>query len=273
MEELWQQTSELLWQRPLLWLPVLWADLLGFLAAVGSTALMRSVLLSRLQYHSVLGGPAMPGPLSPAVVHRANLIAALITLPANYLRLLLYAVALVVTVALARAYRERESNLFAGIAPALSRHAGAIVSLSLRALAIFGGLALVSSWIGESLVAHGHRAVLVGGWLDLVTGVVRVALLAFLLTPVAIHLLAGRAAPPQRRTHLQLFAFVLGTVALLLGKFTTENLRAARIASVPARYALEFTASWIVALPYAVFFVALALVVMKTAAESDATTA
>lgn len=271
MEELWQQTSELLWQRPLLWLPVLGADLLCFLAAIGSAALTRSVVLSRLQYHSALGGTALQGPVSSAAMYRANLIAALITLPANYIRLLLYAVALVVTLALVRAIRSRESSVFAGIAPALARNTGAILSLSLRALAIFGGVALAASWIGQSLVSHGHRAVLTGGWLDLGAGTVRILLLAFLLAPVAVALLAGRQLVAARRLHLQIFAFALGAISLLLGKFTTENLRAVHIASMPARYALELTASWIVALPYAIFFVALAVVVVKTAAERDPT--
>ncbi len=268
MEELWQQTSELLWQSPLLWLPVLVADLLGFLAALGSASLMRSVILNRLQYHSVLGGPAVPTQLSAATVHRANLIAALITLPADYLRLLLYALALVVTAAMVRACRQRETSAFADVLPALRRNGGAVLSLSLRALAIFGGVALLSSWLAESLVAHGHKAWFAGGWLDLGIAAIRTALLAWLLVPVAVQLLAGRAPTAKRRTTAQLFAFALGLVSLLLGRFTAENMRAVHIVSAPARYALELTASWIVALPYAVFFVALGLVIYKTSLES-----
>ncbi len=273
MEELWQQTSELLWQRPLLWLPVLVMDLLAFVAAVGSAALMRSVVLSRLQYHSVLGGPPMREQVSPAALQHANLVAALITLPADYLRLLLYAIALVITVALTRAYRVREEKPFTLVAPALQANVAAIFSLSLRALAIYGGLALISGWLGESLLKHGHAAVLAGGWLDLGFGLVRVALLAWLLAPLAVELLSrGRLGAP-RRQHLQLFAFALGVVSLLLGKFTTENMRAVHIASTPVRYALEMTGSWIVALPYAIFFVMTAVVVIKTAAEADRTSA
>ena len=269
MEELWQQTSELLWQRPLLWVPVLLADLLGFVAAIGSTAWMRAVVSHRIEYHSVLGGPAVRGQVSPAAVQHASLLATAISLPADFLRLVLYAAALVVTAAIVRAYRMREANPLIDVAPSLRRHVGSIFSLSLRALAIYGGVALVASWIGQSFVNHGHRAVLTGGWLDLGAGVVRVVLLAYLLAPIAVRVLAGRAPATKRRQVLQLFAFVLGMVAVLLGRYTTENMRAVHIASAPTRFVLELTASWIVALPYAVFFVSLAIVAMKTAAEGD----
>ncbi len=103
MDELWRKASELLRERPLLWVPVLVADLLAFLISLGSSALVRVVVLPRLLGHSVLGGPTLQQQLTPAALEHANLLAAGITIPANFLRLVCYAMALVTTLVLVHA--------------------------------------------------------------------------------------------------------------------------------------------------------------------------
>ena len=269
MDELWRKASELLRERPWLWVPVLVADLLAFFVSLGSSALVQSVVLPRLQGRSVLGGPIMQAQLTPAALQHANLLAATITIPANFLRLVCYALALVATLVLVHAILRREGNGFALILPAWGRFAGSIVSLSLRALAIYGGIVFITTWVNRALLAHGHRIAVAQGWPEVGFGVLRVALLAFLLAPVALEALARRPPAPARRWAIQLFAFVLGTVSLLLSFFVAANVRSVRIDSLLARSALELTGSWIAALPYAVFFVILSVAIVKTAAEAD----
>ena len=269
MDELWRKASELLRERPLFWVPVLVADLLAFLISLGSSALVRVVVLPRLQGHSVLGGPTLRGQLTPTALEQANLLAAGITIPADFLRLVCYAMALVATLVLVHAIVRREGNGFARILPAWGRFAGSIVSLSLRALAIYAGALFLTTWVNRALLAHGHKTIVAQGWPDIGFGLLRVALLAFLLAPVAVEALARRAPTPKRRREVQIFAAALGTVSLLLSLFVLANVRGVRIDSTAARYALELTGSWIAALPYAVFFVLLSLAIVKTAAESD----
>ena len=269
MDELWRKASELLWEKPTLWLPVLVADLLAFFASLGSNALVRSVVLSRIQARSVFGGPALQKQLTPDALRHANVLAAAIAIPADFLRLILYALALVATLALVHAIVRREGNGFAAILPAWGRFLGSIISLSLRALAIYGGVAFLSAWASRALLAHGHKIAVAAGWPELGFGLLRVAMLAFLLAPVAVETLARRVPTPRRRRDVQVLAFVLGIVSLLLGVFVTDNVRSVRNLSLPARYALELTGSWIAALPYAVFFAVLAIAIVKTAAEAD----
>ena len=269
MEELWRKSSEMLGARPLLWLPVLVADLLGFFATIGGNALVQTLVLDKFQYHSVLGGPVVSTPLTPALVRHANITAAAVTLPSDFVRLLLYTLAFLATAALVLAYVRRDEKPANAIVPALGSHVGSIFSLSLRALAIYGGMLLLTGWLSESLIAHGHKAAIISGWPELGMGLIRVALLAWLLAPEAVHVLARRQPTGERRNAVRIFAFALGTIALLLGRFVTQNVRSVHIASAPVRTLLELTGSWIVALPYAVFFVYAAFVALKTMGEAD----
>ena len=269
MEELWRKSSEMLGERPLLWLPVLLGDLLGFFATLGGSALVQKLVLDKFQYHSVLGGPVVARPLTPALVRHANLVAAAVTLPSDFIRLLLYTLAFLATAALAMAYVRRDEKPAAAIALALRSQVGSIFSLSLRALAIYGGMLLLTGWMSEALIAHGHKAVVVSGWPELGMGLIRVALLAWLVAPEAVYVLAKRQPTGERRKAVQIFAFGLGAVALLLGRFVTDNIRSVHITSVPVRSLLELSGSWIVALPYAVFFVCAAFTALKTMGEAD----
>ena len=270
MEELWRETSELMWQRPVLLLPVLAADLLGFLVNLGGGLLFRSVVLSDLQYHSALGGAPVRGQLSAAASQHATLLFLLITWPINFVRLALYATALIATAALVRAFLTRSRAPVTEMGAALQRHAGGVFSLALRAFAVYACAAAALDFGTKSLLAHGHKAVLTSGWLDTGAGVLVFAVLAWLVAPTAVQVLAQRYPSPALERRAQLFVLALGLVSLALGRFVATNLRSVHIASPAARYPLELTGSWIAALPYAVLFVALARIAVQVTAEADA---
>ena len=268
MEELWRQASEMVSQRPVLWLPVLVADLLGFLVSLGNNALVRAAVLSRLQTHSALGGGALHAPVNAAAMEHATIFAFVLTWSSNFIRLLLYATAFVVTAALVGAFRARADKPAIAIGPALRRNVSGIMSLGLRALALYALAAILLHWIGRSLVAHGHKAMLANGWLETGVGVLLVASLALLLAPTAVQVIAHRPLTPLLRQRAQLLALALTVVAFLLGRFVEGNLRVVRIAFVPARYALGLTGSWIAALPYAVLFAGLGLLAWQAEREA-----
>ena len=268
MEELWRQATEMMSQRPVLWLPVLVADLLGFLLNLGATAMVRAAVLSRLQYHSALGGGTMRAPMSAATLQHAQTLALVITWSSNFLRLLLYAAAFITTAALVRGFRSRVDKPVREILPALKQHATGIVSLALQAFTLYAFAAYLFSSLGRALIAHGHKGVLASGWVEIGAGFLLIAVLAAVLTPAAIRIFARHRPSSVDQRNGQLFALGLAAVALVLGRFVESNLRSVRIVFEPARYALGLTGSLIVALPYAVLFAGLGVLAWKTAREA-----
>ena len=268
MEELWRESSELMWQRPVVWLPVLAADFLAFLVGLGGEALLRSVVFPGLQYHSALGGAPVRGQVSAAATQHATLLLLLITWSTNLLRLVLYVVALIATSVLVRAALTRTPKPMAEMGLALQRGAGGIVSLTLRALAVYACGAALLAFASKTLIAQIHKSALLAQWVEIGTGVLVFAVLAWLVAPAAVQVLAKRYPSPALERKAQLFAFALGLVTLALGRFVATNMHAVRIASPWAKDALELTGSWIAALPYAILFVALARIALKVEAEA-----
>ena len=263
MGEMWRKASELIWRRPVLWLPVLVAELLSYFVMLGRGAWIRHIILSRMRGHSVLGGPAVTTRLTgPAAVH-ANNIAITLTWTAYFIRLLLYAAALVVTSALVRSFLSSARKPTANIGAALQSRALAMLSLALRALAIYGGVALVVGWVGRWLVMHGHRSASVAQGVELTAGLLLDGILALVVAPVGVQALSGHLPGQPLRWRAQLFAFLLALVALALGTFVTANIRAVHFGSLATRILLEVTGSWIAALPYALLFVGLAVIALE----------
>ncbi len=275
MEELWRKLTELMVGRPLLWLPVLVADLLAFFVGLGSKAWLYHLLLNRLETRSVLGGPPVAVPRSAFAVQSAMQIAAPIQWGANLLRLLLYTLAFLATVALVRAFRARSEKPAAEIVSVLRAQFMNVLPVTGTALLVYLVTAALTKLLSDSLVKHGHRAILlsgpaIGGWFGLVIGIFTVALLALLVAPAAIQALARRPLDALHRRQAQLLTFSLGFAALVLGRFVEANLLTLRGASPVARALLGITGSWIAALPYAILFAGLGLLAIKAGWGSEA---
>lgn len=270
MGELWSGVTEMMWKRPSVWLPVLIADLLGFFINLGRLSLLRAAVIQRSQYHSALGGPPMRAPITASAAHGLETLSIAIDWTSYLLRLLLYSSALIATAALVRSFRERHQKPWREIGPALQRYAGGIVSLSLRALAIYAAVALIFGWTASSIILHGHKAWLANGWFETGATLVLMLIMALLLAPVAVQVLAKRYAPPELKQRAQLFAFSLGLVSLAIGTFVTANMRTIRGGASLGRTLLELSGSWLVALPYAVLFVGLALLAYQVPLSDEA---
>lgn len=268
MEKLWRKLTELMMQRPVLWLPVLVADLLAFLIGLGSRAWIQSILRRRLETHSVLGGPAVRVPLNAAAMQQAIQAVTPIQWGANLLRLLLYTLAFLATVALVRAFRARSERPGREMIQVLQRQFGNILPVAGTALLAYLVTAALAKFLSDLLIRHGHKAVLqsgaaVGGWFGLATGTLSVGLLAFFVAPAAVQALARRALDLLHRRQAQMLSLGLGMVALLLGRFVEANLLSLHGPSAAVRSLLGITGSWIAALPYAMLFAGLGLVAIE----------
>ena len=267
MGELWRRVSELIWKQPLLLVPVLVADLLGFLVNLERVSSLQALVLGRMQYRSALGGAPVHMALSGSALEHTTILVLLLNWVSYFVRMLLYAAALIATAALVRKLATAR-NPPSGIGSALRQDLAGIFSLSLRSLAIFAVAGLILDSIALSVVRHGHKVWLTRGWLDLGVGVLLFAALAFILAPAALRVLTRRLPLPATRRQAEVLAFLLGIASLLLGRFVAANIRSFHSTPV-ARFLLELTGSWIVALPYAIFFVALGLLASDTERASD----
>ncbi len=272
MGELWRNVSETMWKRPSVWVPVLVADLIGFFINFGRLALLRAMITHKVEYHSALGGAPVHAQVTAATAHSLSTLALVVDWSSYWLRLLLYAAALIATAALVRAFAERNKRPWGEVGPAFRENASGIVSLSLRALAIYGAGALIFGWIGNLIVSHGHKASLANGWLESTATLVIMVALALVLAPVGIQIIARHHAPAVLKRRAQYFALSLGVVALLLGTYVAANMRTIRGGPSIGRTLLELTGSWIVAVPYAVLFTGISFIAKEIPSETEAET-
>lgn len=272
MGELWGELVELLRRRPALWLPVLIADLLGYLTNLGRNGLLRALVMHQTAQQSALGGPVVHTQLSPAAMQTTTILALLLTWFAYLVRMLLYSAALIATAALVQAYRERRERPGAAVGPALATKWGGILELALRGLAVYAIAALLFAWLSPWMNAHGQKALLHSPWFDFGLGLVVLLLLAALLAPPALRVLAGRAPQADLAQRAQQLSFTLVVVAAVLGLAVGGNSRELLHLSPAARYPLEIIGSLVVALPYVLLFTGLALLarhVLQRHADSD----
>lgn len=263
MGELWQDLVEMLRRRPALWLPVLVADLLGYLLNLGRNGLLRSIVLHQTAQRSALGGEVVHTQLSASAMQSTAIVALLVSWLIYFLRLLLYSGAFIAIAALVHAYMQRSERPVAAIRPALGRSWGGILELALRALAVYAVAALVFSWLSPFLARHGQTALVRSPWFGYGLTLLVLLILSAALPPVALRVLAGRSPDRPLTRIAQQFAFALVIVASLLATFVGTNSR--QLAQVPpaARYPLEATGSLVAALPYVLLFVGMSLLARR----------
>ena len=268
MAELWRDLVEILRRRPLLWLPVLIADLLGYLVSLGRNGLLRALVLHETAQHSVLGGAAVHGPMSASAMESTTIAALLLSWLTYFLRLLLYSGALVTTAALLRAYTERSERPVNEVGPAVGRSWGGILELALRSLAVYAIAALLFSWLSQWLSSHGRTAVLHDAWFNFGLTLAVLLVLAALLPPVAVRVLSGHLPSKKVARQAQQFALVLVAVTALLSNVISANARELAQAPAGARYPLEIVGSLLVALPYVLLFTGLALLARRAGRDA-----
>ena len=268
MGELWRDLVELLRTRPILWLPVLLADLLGYLLNLARNGVLRQVVLHQTTQHSALGGAVVHGPMSASAMESTTIVALLLSWLTYFGRMLLYSGALIATAALVQSLREREPKPVQVVGPALARGWGGMLELALRGLAVYAVAALLFSWLSPFLAKHGQAALLHNLWFGYGLTLAVLLLLAVLLPPVALRVLSGQQPSGTLARASQQFSVVPVVVASLLAATVSANSRELALAPPGARYPLEIVGSLVVALPYVLLFTGLSLLARRAAQES-----
>src|SRR5262249_29402111 len=144
MQNLWRKTSELFWQYPILWLPILFADTFQWLLLWVQKILTEKIVTFFIQGHrSVLGG--LPDiSTDPSVVTKASLVAFPLSAGISLLFTCLFVAAMFVTSKLVRSYLvDSQIKLRAAVIDTLQSCKRKTVVLSIKILALFA----VGTWL------------------------------------------------------------------------------------------------------------------------------
>lgn len=268
MRDLWRRTKELFWEYPSLWIPVLVADLAGFWAAhllkVVSSRLFSQIIVAI--YRPVIGTtPEMP---SQAMTFLISTITGLIYRSGDFLRILLYAVAFLVTKQLV------EQVLSTNGVPRLQSVEWRL--LRMKAAAIFSlKIFVLASAVGILVAAVAmrvYRAQYQAVWSSLVALIVMIVL-AYVMVPAGLKLIkTNQETTGEQRATARSLSFVAITISLGISLFAvTAGPSFVRPRGVVPPLFFDMVASLLVALPYAALFIALALLVVPV--RTDKTTA
>ena len=265
MRQLWRNAANLLWQHPILWLPLLFADLLAFCLGKVQTLLAHAIAVRSLQEHSVLGN-------TPYInIHRdtsqvwEQLLTSSSGLLIQFLSVCFYTAAFLITASLVRLFLQNLSpNLWSAVKSANLR-LPAIFSFSLKlfvlsfviALFITTPLLFFRSHLG-SIVATPYFAY---GLTLLISLCV-----AWIITPAAITLLRSpNFKPITSKTIMQgisssILTVTASTTLAFLAQIAQRSLlsNSAHIQPI-AIQAIHAIASLLTSVPYIFLFIILAL--------------
>jgi branched-subunit amino acid transport protein len=253
MGELWRKASELFWGKPLLWLPVLVADLLGSGLDQGQKAIVRSIVMGKMVYHSALGGTVEHVPLTAAAVQQATQVAIPLQWTSNFLRILLYVVALVLTAFMVRDLLKRNPEPWKPGA-ALRGRVGGIFGVALLVLAVTVVFTVLFSWGNRWLLTHGHKAVAVSPWYHVACAVLLVGALAWVAAPTAVRTVSLGPISKVGAQRAVAMGFLLGVATVALAFFVEQSAPALIHQPDARRIPLEMVASLVTAVPYILLF-------------------
>ena len=253
MGELWRKASETLWARPLLWVPVLVADLLGSGLNLGQQELVRAIVLSHTAVRSVMGGAVQHVPLTAEAIARSAVYAIPLAWFTYFLRILLYVLALLITSELVMDMMSRMGREVE-IKQVLGERVGGMLTVALRALAVYAFVALVFSQISRKLAETGHQAILMSPWFRTGISVALVLLLVVVTSTSALRLVSGGPVSEAGEKSAQFLALMMGLVSLGLSSFVGINSKGVSV-TPGQRLGLEIGASLLTAIPYVLMFV------------------
>jgi preprotein translocase subunit SecG len=271
VRQVWRETAALFWQYPVLWLPVLGADLISFfltrLEKYVKHLLIYHVLLEPA---SVLGGRRfLPGSSSNAVAFKAAMSGATLEWSMHFAQIIFYTTAFFMTASLIRRMSRREMELISSSVQFVRSRWRAVFGLSLRVLGLvalfvisYGALIAFTTAQTRKYMVHPPT------WWMYVMSAAAFCGMAYFAAPMAMRRIGAMALKPlkaESKRNGRIFAVLTVLVSSLLGyglpyfegSFTAEPL----FSGSPAVTTLEAIVSLLVALPYVVLFIALTLMV------------
>ncbi|WP_146072151.1 hypothetical protein [Bryocella elongata] len=265
MGRYWADASDLFFRRPLLWVPVLVADLIGSLLNIGQGALMHAIAMHRMQFHSALGGTVATKGLTMQAAQQLYIYAIALGWTTNFVRILLYVSAFVLTAGLVWTAGRR--NSWNGAVAALSARVNGATLLALRALALYAAAAVGNTYLTRYLLVA-NPALLHSIWFRLGLAAVVVALQVGVLSNAALKVLTEKTPTEHGARSARLMALVLGFVALAMGFFIGQSSAIVRSATEEKRLVLEVLASLLTAVPYILMFLGYAVIAATERSES-----
>lgn len=254
-QNLWARTSELFFSRPLLWLPVLIADLLGFGVQHGQSAILNVILTRSTQYHSALGGTVSRGPITQSAIDQVNAASMPIAIVAYFLRIVLYVVALAVTAHLVK----KSLSRFRNRSPERVR-VSEILLVALRVLIVFVICLVLWIWLLGWLGRHGHGAIAQSPFSVVLGSLLAVALLAFSATPSALRMIARGSVSVEQVRDGRIMAFAMALLFVALQFFVSLSERQLLSATPTRQLVLKGLASLLTAVPYVLMFIGFSLI-------------
>ena len=261
MQILWRKTSELFWQYPVLWLPILIADTLQSFLHWLQKLSIRGILTSSLQSsRSVLGGPP-DLTADPTVSAKAALGAGIVRTGIELFIVSLYIAAMLVTARLVKdCLGNKNPEFLTAVRSTLQSAKRRILILSIKVGFSFAA----GSILFVLLLTHIPRVRAFSyGDIGYGFGVVLIAAIAYLLTLAAITAIQPlQPISPKDLANARLLA-ILGVVASsIIGLFAQRAAAsfAADYPSVFTQQLIDLIASFFTALPYVPLSIALALV-------------
>jgi len=272
MGRYWAEASDLFFRRPLLWVPVLVADLAGSLLNLGQGLLMRAIAMQRMQFHSALGGTVPTKGLTMQAAQQLFIYSVALGWTTNFIRLLLYVAAFVLTAGLV--WNGGRRGAWDQAVDALRVRANGSALLALRALALYAAAAIGNTYLTRYLTVK-NPALLHNIWFHLGIAVLLVALQVAVLSNAALKLLVEKKPSEHGARSARLMALLLGFLALGMGFFIGKSSAAGLShASQSTRLTMEVLASLLTAVPYILMFLGFATIAATERSDiEDARTA
>lgn len=263
MGRYWREASDLFFRRPLLWVPVLVADFAGSLLNLAQGALVHTIAVSRMQYHSALGGTVKNSGLTLQAAQQLYVYAMTLGWITNFVRILLYVAAFLLTAGLVWSGGQRDT--WEKVVATLRPRGNGGTLLALRALALYAAAAIGNTYLSRYLSVK-NPAMLRNIWFHLAIAVLVVALQVAVLSNAALKLLVEQKPSEHGARSARMMALLLGFVSLAMGFFIGRS-AILRSTSDSKRITLEVLASLLTAVPYILMFVGFASIAAAERSE------
>jgi hypothetical protein len=272
MRELWHKTTALFWENPVLWLPVVCADLLAFCFTQLQKLLTWQLINSFLLSHSALTGQAIQPVDRHAVIVKAAILGGSFVWGTYFLNTCLYTAAFVVTATLVRTLEQHlrpDLPLVLGSLRSRSRRM-LVVSIKLLALYALAGLLLIQA------TTLAQKWALPATYLIPCFLVLATVSFAYCMAPSGISLL--RNAQSRSVTHEYItwgrsFSILMVLASFAIGYFAPMVERSLFASPLLARgfprLMIEAIASSVAAFPYVLLFISLALIATIDAGDTE----
>jgi hypothetical protein len=264
MQTLWRKTSELFWQHPVLWLPILIAAILQFLLLKIQQLMSQKIVAFFAEgARSVLGGPAEPSSDPYHAMMKAGLFAVPLSIGIYLLNICLYVTALLVVARLVQASLAGDAlNLRSAIGGTIQTCRRSVLGISLKILAafVFGFLLFVQVFqrFTPSTTISGRN---VGYTFAIILSVIA----GYILTPAVMRILLSFRPISATDLSRARWTVILGVVvSIVIGLFAQRAelsfFTASTYPSALQQWLMQIVGELFTALPYVPLSIALSLI-------------